>query len=116
MRVFNRERRDELVHGPFSPVHFNGKGISEEVPADVVHYLCRFPGYRPYKGEVKSEEPTQATTKNEILAFCDRKNIGGVSEEMTKRQLLEHIHKVLAERRGEKVAGEETPEESKEEE
>jgi hypothetical protein len=106
MRVQNPTIRNDSAHGPFQPVQFDGNGISEEVPVDVVHYLCRFPGYRPYKGPVTQaapqvpDEPTDKATKQEILSFCQRWNVGGVSEEMTKRQLLDRIHEVFLERQG----------------
>lgn len=103
MRVANPAVKDQEVSGPFQPIHFDGRGISEEVSADVGHYLCRFPGYKPYKGGPQVNEPDARATKAELLAFCNRQNIGGVSEEMTKREILERIHAALTERRGGRV-------------
>lgn len=123
MRVINKALAGKAAYGPFQPVHFDARGISEEIPADVGHYLCRFPGYKPYRTEPRPSrsdsrprgeeaqptEPDSRATKDELLAFCDRHNIGGVSEEMTKRQIAEHIHAALMERQGQRVPDTEAP-------
>jgi len=103
MRVQNPLLKNEKAHGPFPVVQFDRNGVSEEIPVDVGHYLCKFSGFRPYKGAVTQQlpqEPTQKATKAEILAFCTRYHIGGASEEMTKQQLLEHVHRAMLEKQG----------------
>jgi hypothetical protein len=104
MRVVNPSIKNDYAYSPYGQAYFDKKGVSNDISTEAAHYFCKFSGFRPLKGATKPadlpEEPTQKATKQEMLAFCSRHSIGGVSEDMTKAEILGHIHKVLLERQG----------------